>query len=57
LIEADDSDILTMLASAGKAGIDCPLGWPDAFVAFVSAHSMAASTCRCVAVSGIGDGR
>ncbi|WP_281398007.1 hypothetical protein [Actinomadura alba] len=24
--------------NADKAGIDCPLGWPDAFVDFVTAH-------------------
>lgn len=35
---ADDSAILAALAEADKVGIDCPLGWPDAFVAFVTAH-------------------
>jgi len=35
---ADDSAVLAALAEAGKAGIDCPLGWPDAFVAFIVAH-------------------
>ena len=35
---ATDEDILEAVGQAGKAGIDCPLGWPDAFVAFVSAH-------------------
>ncbi len=33
-----DAVILAALARAGKAGIDCPLGWPDAFVAFVADH-------------------
>lgn len=35
---ADDGVILAAIAEAQKAGIDCPLGWPDEFVAFVAAH-------------------
>jgi predicted nuclease with RNAse H fold len=35
---AGDSVIVAAVAGAQKAGIDCPLGWPDAFVAFVDAH-------------------
>lgn len=35
---ADDGLILDAIASADKAGIDCPFGWPDAFVDFVAAH-------------------
>jgi predicted nuclease with RNAse H fold len=35
---ADDDAILAALADAGKAGIDCPLGWPETFVAFLAAH-------------------
>ena len=35
---AGDDVILAALARAGKAGIDCPLGWPDAFVGFVADH-------------------
>jgi len=35
---ADDRAILEMIGRAGKTGIDCPLGWPDAFVGFVAAH-------------------
>jgi predicted nuclease with RNAse H fold len=35
---ADDETLLTALAEADKAGIDSPLGWPDAFVEFVTAH-------------------
>jgi predicted nuclease with RNAse H fold len=35
---ADDSTIVAAIAEARKAGIDCPLGWPDEFVAFVAAH-------------------
>jgi predicted nuclease with RNAse H fold len=33
---AGDDVILAALADAGKAGIDCPLGWPEAFTAFLA---------------------
>ncbi|TDD15035.1 DUF429 domain-containing protein [Nonomuraea diastatica] len=35
---ADDDVIVEAAMGAGKAGIDCPLGWPDRFVDFVTAH-------------------
>ncbi|MEO3798460.1 DUF429 domain-containing protein [Nonomuraea sp. B1E8] len=35
---ADDGVIVEAAMEAGKAGIDCPLGWPDRFVDFVTAH-------------------
>ncbi|TDE58144.1 DUF429 domain-containing protein [Nonomuraea mesophila] len=35
---ADDEVIVEAVTEAGKAGIDCPLGWPDRFVDFVTAH-------------------
>jgi predicted nuclease with RNAse H fold len=35
---ADDAVILDGICAADKAGIDCPLGWPSDFVAFVAAH-------------------
>jgi predicted nuclease with RNAse H fold len=35
---AGDGAILEAIGRAGKTGIDCPLGWPDAFVDFVAAH-------------------
>jgi predicted nuclease with RNAse H fold len=35
---AGDGVILDAIGQAGKTGIDCPLGWPDAFVDFVAAH-------------------
>lgn len=35
---ADDSMVLDLMDGADKVGIDCPLGWPDAFVQFVTAH-------------------
>ncbi|MEH3088567.1 MAG: DUF429 domain-containing protein [Microbacterium arborescens] len=36
---ASDADIVEAARSAGKTGIDCALGWPDAFTAFVAAHA------------------
>jgi predicted nuclease with RNAse H fold len=35
---ADDDVILAALADVDKAGVDCPLGWPGPFVAFLAAH-------------------
>lgn len=37
--DVTDGDLLDTLAGADKAGIDCPLGWPEAFVDVVVAHS------------------
>jgi len=38
VVGADDELIVEALLAADKAGIDCPFGWPDLFVSFVSAH-------------------
>jgi predicted nuclease with RNAse H fold len=35
---AGDDAILEVIKQAGKTGIDCPLGWPGAFVDFVASH-------------------
>jgi predicted nuclease with RNAse H fold len=37
-VGADDSRIIQAVAGAAKVGIDCPLGWPAPFVAFISSH-------------------
>ncbi len=37
-VGADDEGVLAALATADKAGIDAPFGWPDAFAAFLAAH-------------------
>lgn len=34
----DDAAIVASLGGDGWLGLDCPLGWPDAFVDFVQAH-------------------
>jgi predicted nuclease with RNAse H fold len=38
VLGADDDRLLDCVLAADKAGIDCPLGWPAEFVAFVVAH-------------------
>ncbi len=38
LAGADDEAIVAAVSRADKAGIDCPFGWPDAFVAFLAEH-------------------
>jgi len=38
ILGADDADIVASAADVGVLGIDCPLGWPDDFVAFLQAH-------------------
>lgn len=37
-VPADDDAIIALAGDAVKIGVDCPLGWPDDFVTFVSAH-------------------
>lgn len=36
---ADDAAVLAACASADRVGIDCPFGWPEPFLAAVSAHA------------------
>jgi len=38
VVGADDSRIIRAVSGAKKVGIDCPLGWPAPFVAFISSH-------------------
>jgi predicted nuclease with RNAse H fold len=35
---ADDEAILQVVKRADKTGIDCPFGWPTAFISFVTSH-------------------
>lgn len=37
-ISADDDAVVHQAEQADKVGIDCPLGWPDAFVDFLIHH-------------------
>lgn len=34
-----DRDVVQAALTADKVGIDCPLGWPDDFIAFITAHA------------------
>ena len=36
----EDAALLAAIGAADKAGVDCPLGWPDPFVAFLHAHHL-----------------
>lgn len=39
VLGASDAEVVTAASGAAKVGIDCALGWPDDFVAFVAAHA------------------
>jgi predicted RNase H-like nuclease len=39
----DDDQLLALIESADKAGIDCPFGWPEPFVNAVIAHAKGAA--------------
>lgn len=34
----DDAAVLELIHEADATGLDCPLGWPDAFVALIAGH-------------------
>ncbi len=36
--DLDDSGLCALIGEVDKSGIDCPLGWPSAFVDYVIAH-------------------
>jgi uncharacterized protein DUF429 len=38
VVGATDELITRAIMAADKAGIDCPLGWPEKFVKFISTH-------------------
>lgn len=39
IVGADDDDVLHVIDSAEKAGVDVPVGWPDPFVQLISDHA------------------
>jgi predicted nuclease with RNAse H fold len=43
-VPANDNALLRHAGGADKAGIDCPLGWPDTFLAFLRDHRENAGT-------------
>jgi predicted nuclease with RNAse H fold len=34
-----DDDVVEVAGTVDKVGVDCPLGWPDDFLAFLAAHA------------------
>ncbi|MDQ3342979.1 MAG: DUF429 domain-containing protein [Actinomycetota bacterium] len=40
LLGADDEAVLEALSRAERAAVDCPLGWPEPFAAFLQSHRM-----------------
>lgn len=37
-LDVDDDEIVRLFGAADLAGIDCPVGWPDAFLPFIAGH-------------------
>lgn len=37
-VGASDNDLVEAMSNATKTGVDCPLGWPREFVAFIARH-------------------
>jgi predicted nuclease with RNAse H fold len=37
-LDVSDDEILRLFGSAGMTGVDCPVGWPDAFLPFLAGH-------------------
>ncbi|WP_327040866.1 DUF429 domain-containing protein [Micromonospora ureilytica] len=38
VVGAGDDELLRAATTTDKAGVDCPLGWPELFVEFIGAH-------------------
>lgn len=37
-LDVDDDEIVRLFGASDLAGIDCPVGWPDAFLPFIAGH-------------------
>lgn len=37
-LDVTDEEIVDLFGSTGMTGIDCPVGWPDAFLPFLAGH-------------------
>lgn len=37
-LDVTDEEIADLFGSSDLTGIDCPVGWPDAFLPFIAAH-------------------
>jgi predicted nuclease with RNAse H fold len=38
-LDVDDQEIVDLFGSSDMTGVDCPLGWPHAFVPFLTGHA------------------
>jgi len=38
-LDVGDEEIVRLFGSSDMTGIDCPVGWPDAFLPFIAGHS------------------
>ena len=37
-LDVDDQDIVELFGSCEMTGVDCPVGWPDALIPFLTGH-------------------
>jgi predicted nuclease with RNAse H fold len=37
-LDVHDREIVELFGSSSMTGIDCPVGWPDAFLPFLAGH-------------------
>jgi predicted nuclease with RNAse H fold len=51
MIRVDDAEIVRQVQNADKVGIDCPLGWPDTFLEFLTDHR---ANAKGLAADGLG---
>lgn len=42
-LDVGDEEIVRLFAASDMTGIDCPVGWPDAFLPFIAGHLSAAA--------------
>ena len=54
VVGVEDPALLAAITASDKAGIDCPLGWPDPFVDFVTQHHARGDCRRSGASPGVG---
>src|SRR5512133_1396974 len=37
-LDVDDQEIVDLFGTCGMTGVDCPVGWPDALIPFLTGH-------------------
>ena len=45
-LDVGDEEIVRLFGSSDMTGIDCPVGWPDAFLPFLAGHLAFAAASR-----------